>query len=392
MSSDEDVPLAQLVQKPDTKEASVITTTEAAEPKVKKEHKSKKEHKQHKVHKSKEEKKEKKHKHRSAEGEERSSKKEKKHKKHRKHERRDADSDVHEPAADVGSESRLSGKKSKRRESVADTAGLLSDDEREYAFDEEDDLEDALTTDDSGSDGKKKMIQPRKLERDAARKSAAPRRESVAVPKKTLELKLSDSGAREIDTSKPLKEQVVEAILIRWNYSGLQYAHNPSIAFTDVGTPATAAALDGHTALLGFPGVFVGLRDDVLGTVLDRRPTAPRPSKGYLMSLPSEQLVELWRTAVTNQRRDLVTLHGDFAPLAKLLKEELRSIDRFDVEKSDRQFKSSSRDTVATAGIATSTLRSGTKPVASSAGLCLHDAEEGDIALGGLVAAKHAGV
>jgi cystathionine beta-lyase/cystathionine gamma-synthase len=57
MSSDEDVPLAQLVQKPDTKEASVITTTEAAEPKVKKEHKSKKEHKQHKVHKSKEEKK-----------------------------------------------------------------------------------------------------------------------------------------------------------------------------------------------------------------------------------------------------------------------------------------------------------------------------------------------
>ena len=42
-----------------------------------------------------------------------------------------------------------------------------------------------------------------------------------AAKAKDFGIKLSSSGAREIDTSRDLKEQAIEAILVRWEHSGL---------------------------------------------------------------------------------------------------------------------------------------------------------------------------
>ncbi len=109
---------------------------------------------------------------------------------------------------------------------------------------------------------------------------------------------LQTGGSREVDGKKSLKEQAVESILIRWHYSGLQSSLAPDFA---------PGMLVGHAALKGFPGVSVGLREDVLGTVIDHRPAA-RPSRDFLLSLPSDKLVDLWRTALTNERRDLISL------------------------------------------------------------------------------------
>ena len=137
----------------------------------------------------------------------------------------------------------------------------------------------------------------------------------------------------------------MESVLVRWQYSGL--------CSTDAALPNR----EGFVALPGFPGVLVGVQDDALGTVVDVRPLAPRPSRTFLLSLPSAQLVELWRVALTNQRRSLallevrhglhvtavdsrqhngrrcesqcasvprVSTQGDDAPLLRPLKEELR--------------------------------------------------------------------
>ena len=49
---------------------------------------------------------------------------------------------------------------------------------------------------------------------------------------------------------------------MRWNYSGLRYMVAPNAS------PSAGVAFDGHTPLLGFPGVSVGLREDVLGTIV----------------------------------------------------------------------------------------------------------------------------
>lgn len=86
---------------------------------------------------------------------------------------------------------------------------------------------------------------------------------------------------------------------MRWHYSGLRYVPVPG------GDASALPAREGCVALPGFPGVLVGVLDDALGTVVDTRPLAPRPSRTFLLSLPSDQLVELWRVALTNQRRAL---------------------------------------------------------------------------------------
>ena len=104
-----------------------------------------------------------------------------------------------------------------------------------------------------------------------------------------------ESGARDIDPDRPLKEQAVEAILVRWQYAGIQWDPAPP------GTPAPAGFL-----AIGFPGVYVGVKEEVLGVIRDSRPTVGRPSADYLHSLPSQKLKEMWREAINNQRTALI--------------------------------------------------------------------------------------
>ena len=42
---------------------------------------------------------------------------------------------------------------------------------------------------------------------------------------------------------------------------------------------AASAAAGGYIELPGFAGVYVGVREDVLGNVKDERPLTPRPCK-----------------------------------------------------------------------------------------------------------------
>ena len=88
---------------------------------------------------------------------------------------------------------------------------------------------------------------------------------------------------------------------MRWHYCGTRFLP----AAIASGADPSSSLREGCIALPGFPGILVGIQDDLLGSIIDTRPSAPRPSRSYLLSTSSEQLVELLRTAITNQRRDL---------------------------------------------------------------------------------------
>ena len=129
----------------------------------------------------------------------------------------------------------------------------------------------------------------------------------------------------------------MDAILTRWQYAGIQWG--PAAGGAPVPPAGALAGPPGFMAL-GFPGVFVGVGEAVLGELRDTRagPPAPRPSQEYLLTLPSLTLKDMWRTAITKQREALTASEGEGAPLHRVLRDELRTAEKFDEGKSDRQW------------------------------------------------------
>lgn len=97
-------------------------------------------------------------------------------------------------------------------------------------------------------------------------------------------------GARDIDPDRPLKDQAIEAILVRWQYV-LEW--EPSSADADINA--------GWMELPGMVGVKVGIHEETLGDIRDLRPKSPRPSYEYLSTLPSKSLRDMWRSALKKQ-------------------------------------------------------------------------------------------
>lgn len=85
---------------------------------------------------------------------------------------------------------------------------------------------------------------------------------------------------RDIDADLPLKEQAVDAVLVRWNYTDLQW-------------PPPFQALDhpDYAPLEGMPGVYIGIKNDAIGVLQDRRDMSRGvPTFNYLITLPAPKL------------------------------------------------------------------------------------------------------
>jgi hypothetical protein len=177
--------------------------------------------------------------------------------------------------------------------------------------------------------------------------------DSSAGATAATQLRLSATGARILDERRPLKEQAIDAILVRW-----QYADHLAWAPLEKGPPE----FSGFMMLPGFPGCFIGTDDNVLGELEDRRPAEPRPSANYLSSLPTKTLKELWRSALVRQRSALIAAEGEGTMLAKALTEELSVVDAIDAARADEQWKRP----VATGKAGPKAGPAGTTPAASS--------------------------
>ena len=124
------------------------------------------------------------------------------------------------------------------------------------------------------------------------------------------------------------QEQAVEAILVRWQYAGIQW--DP----THGADGALLAPPLGYMPL-GLAGVFVGVKEDLLGRIHDKRVLAPRPSAAHLITLPCAALKAMWTTALTRQRDALVQAEGEDVPLLKALRDELRTVEKFNAGVAD---------------------------------------------------------
>ena len=157
-------------------------------------------------------------------------------------------------------------------------------------------------------------------------------------------------------------------MLVRWRYCGLVYdphaARRAAAASSSSSAAATAAAAPapasdeseaeaevarragagppGYFEFKGFPSVYIGVRDDVLGKIRDLRApvsaAAPRPSKDYVMTLPSAELKAMWRRGLVAQRAALVEAEGEGSALARALQDELKTVDAFDAAAADREW------------------------------------------------------
>lgn len=154
--------------------------------------------------------------------------------------------------------------------------------------------------------------------------SASSTSSSGSGPKRRADVQFSDHGARLFDKAFALKPQAVESVLVRWQYSGLEW---PCKEVREHSAP------DGYYDLPGVPGVSVGIGEEVLGEIKDIRPppskAAPRPTFKFLYSLPSTTLAELWGRAIRNQKKALVEAEGEEAPMLRGLDQELKQVELF---------------------------------------------------------------
>jgi len=137
------------------------------------------------------------------------------------------------------------------------------------------------------------------------------------------------SGARDIDPDIELKEQAAAAILVRWNYVSELSGWGFGGLSSDPPLPPPPTGF----MHLNIPGVHVGVGEEYLGLVRDSRPAQPRPSQSYLLSLPSAQLKGMWRQGLERQAEVLAKAEGSDSPGIRVLKDELRTVEKFDAER-----------------------------------------------------------
>ena len=130
-----------------------------------------------------------------------------------------------------------------------------------------------------------------------------------------------------------LKNQLVESVLVRWNYC------------KELKWPVLKDGLEkvpskkGYIELRGFPGVLIGVREPHIGKIIDFRDHSKSPCFDNLIRYESEKLKELAKEAIEAQ---IVILEADTADHSKLLKNlraEMKDILRVSSNKSDKQWK-----------------------------------------------------
>lgn len=87
----------------------------------------------------------------------------------------------------------------------------------------------------------------------------------------------------------------------------------------------------------GYPGVFVCVRGDKIGHVLDQRNHADCPNFTNFAHKPSAELKELCLKALDEQLRQLKEHEGSARKLEKKIEKERRWVEKLDPRKVDKE-------------------------------------------------------
>ncbi|KAL3658317.1 hypothetical protein V7S43_016703 [Phytophthora oleae] len=154
---------------------------------------------------------------------------------------------------------------------------------------------------------------------------------SRSTPRKTkkrvIKIKIRQQECTE-ELYETLKGRLAQELLCRWWYA-MEW---PPVK-------KSASKLHGVQELDGFPGAFIRVKGDDLGSIIDTRSSVGKPSFLHFFAMSSGELLKLLLQAYDKQMEVLAEHEGPDTPLMKELKKQRSSASRIDPEKADRSVR-----------------------------------------------------
>jgi len=185
------------------------------------------------------------------------------------------------------------------------------------------------------ADLKKKIEKNTTKKKRPASRSRTPskKKRKSSSSKKKPDRFVAPTGQRRISRASGtlLKPQLVEAVLVRWNYC----MDWPVLK----GGLTQVPSKQGYLEMRAFEGVLVGISGDDTGKIIDYRDMTKAPTFTNLAKKDSRHLQSLAETAITKQISILEAADNvDNSLLVKGLRTELSDIMKVNPEKSDKQW------------------------------------------------------
>mmetsp|Transcript_8965 Transcript_8965/g.20203 ORF Transcript_8965/g.20203 Transcript_8965/m.20203 type:complete len:206 (+) Transcript_8965:44-661(+) len=179
---------------------------------------------------------------------------------------------------------------------------------------------------------KKKSPAGEKAKPAAKRPVAKPSEKVVKKPKtaKPAEApKARAGGAPKNDVDvffETIKGELVQKLLCRWWYA-IEWPSKADLA---------KAAPVGFEQLDGYPGVYICVRGECMGQLLDNRDAATCPNFDNFRRKGAEELKKLLETALTEQKKALIEAEGPGSAYEDSLKKELAWLSKINTVKADK--------------------------------------------------------
>lgn len=195
--------------------------------------------------------------------------------------------------------------------------------------DDDDDLPIAALVQKAPAEGKKRKLDSGSVGNGSEKKKKKEKATEEKRPKRT-----ADDGSQSAGKAKPkkstsgskkshvdhtqrfygtVKGELVQKLLCRWWYA---------IQWPEPGE--TEPAPPDYEILAGYPGVFVCVKGEQIGHVLDRRNPATCPNFTNLSRKPAEELQELLVKALEEQKRQLLEHEGSNRKMEKRIDKEIK--------------------------------------------------------------------
>ncbi|ETV76730.1 hypothetical protein, variant 1 [Aphanomyces astaci] len=140
---------------------------------------------------------------------------------------------------------------------------------------------------------------------------------------KSIAYKQQEASESLYDT---LKGRLVQELLCRWWYALDWPSHDTKREETPDLQP-----------LDGFPGSFISVKGDDMGSIVDKRNASGKPTFITFFAMPSKEVQNLLVVAYANQMKVLAKHEGPDAPLLKDLGQALKSAQSINADKAERE-------------------------------------------------------
>lgn len=156
---------------------------------------------------------------------------------------------------------------------------------------------------------------------------STPRCTPRKAKRRVIKIKIRQQECTE-ELYESLKGRLVQELLCRWWYA---------MEWPPVKKSVTK--LHGVQELDGYPGAFIRVKGDDLGSIIDTRPSSGKPSFLHFFAMSSSELLKLLLQAYDKQMKVLSEHEGPDTPLLKELQKARISAARINVDKAERSVR-----------------------------------------------------